>query len=103
VEHHPAPIVREHALVVIEPAGFKLGRRNTSHAMRPEMALLHELDEFLAALGVAELVERLGLDLADAFAGDVEDGADFFEGAGEVAAADAEAQAQDLLLRVRSG
>jgi hypothetical protein len=56
--------------------------------------------ELLAAARVAQLAERLGLDLADALAGDLEVLADLFEGVVALLA-DAEAHAQDLLLARR--
>jgi hypothetical protein len=49
--------------------------------------------------GVLELADGLGLDLADALAGDLEDAADLFEGVG-VAVADAVAELDDLALAV---
>jgi len=43
--------------------------------------LLQIVAELFGAGGVAELAQRLGLDLADALSGDVELAADLFEGA----------------------
>ena len=51
----------------------------------------------LVATGMTELLERLGLDLADTLAGDLEDVADLFEGAG-VAVLEPEAQLEHLPL-----
>ena len=56
-----------------------------------------ELPQALAALRVAQLGERLGLDLADPLAGDAELAADLLERLG-LAAVEAEAQPHDLLL-----
>ena len=53
---------------------------------------VQEVLQLLAAAGVAELAQRLGLDLADALARDVELLAHFLERAG-AAVLDAEAQA----------
>ena len=53
--------------------------------------------ELLAAVRVAELGQRLRLDLADALAGDAELAADLFERAG-LAVLEAEPQPHDLLL-----
>ena len=58
---------------------------------------VQEVLELLAAAGVTELAQRLGFDLADALARDVELLADLFERAG-TAVLDAEAQLQDLPL-----
>src|ERR1043165_2786518 len=65
-----------------------------------ERLVLDERLEALAARRVAQLAERLRLDLADALAGDLEVLADFLE---RVIAllADAEAHAEDLLLARR--
>ena len=43
--------------------------------------LFEEVAEFFGAVGVAELAQCLGFDLADALAGYAEVFADFFEGA----------------------
>src|SRR4029453_1813939 len=64
--------------------------------------LLQVVAELLAAGGVAQLGEGLGLDLADALAGDAEFAADLLQGAG-VAVGEAEAELDDLLLPLREG
>ena len=61
------------------------------------IGLVQEVLELLAAAGVTELAQRLGFDLADALARDVELLANLFERAG-TAVLDAEAQLQDFLL-----
>jgi hypothetical protein len=58
---------------------------------------LQVVAELLAAGGVAQLGEGLGLDLADALAGHAELAADLLQGAG-VAVGEAEAELDDLLL-----
>ena len=60
------------------------------------MASVQKVLEFLAAAGVAQLAERLGLDLADALARDIEFLADLLKRAG-AAVLNAEAQLEDLL------
>ena len=61
------------------------------------IGLVQEILELLAAAGVAQLAQRLGLDLADALARDVELLADLFERTG-TAVLNAEAELQDLFL-----
>ena len=61
------------------------------------MGLVQEVLELLAAAGVAQLAQRLGLDLADALARDIELLADLFKCAG-TAVLDTEAELQDLFL-----
>src|SRR5688572_8197737 len=56
---------------------------------------LEEALELAEACWVADFAERLGFDLADAFAGDAKLAADLFEGAG-VAIGQAEAKFEDL-------
>ena len=51
---------------------------------------------------MAHLAQRLGLNLADAFAGDVECPADFFERA-RISVHQAEAQGEHFLLAIRQG
>ncbi len=85
------------------PAPSGAGGLSVVHLVAGCPALFHELDQFFSAAGVAQLVERLGLDLAHAFARHVEDRADLLQRAREVVAADAEAQAQHLLLAVGEG
>ena len=63
---------------------------------------LEEAPQLLRARGVLELPDRLGLDLADALAGDLEDPADLLERVG-VAVAQAVAELDDLRARGRSG
>ena len=58
-----------------------------------------ELPEALGSLRMAELGERLGLDLTDTFAGDAELLTDFLERLGS-SAVEAETQPHDLLLAV---
>src|SRR5918992_1933368 len=75
----------------------------TGRPLQLTLALLFEVvAELLAAGGVAQLGEGLGLDLADALAGDPELAADLLEGAG-VAVGEAEAELDDLLLPLREG
>src|SRR6185437_4590623 len=71
-------------------------------AGRPQRSALDEALELLRAARVAELAERLRLDLADALAGHLEVLADLLEGVIALLA-DAEAHAQDLLLARRQG
>ena len=61
---------------------------------------IQEAAQFPRAAGVLELPERLGLDLADAFAGNRELLADFFQGVVGVHA-DSEAHAQHPFLARR--
>ncbi len=61
--------------------------------------MVQEAFEFSGADGVLELADGLGLDLADALAGDFEDAADLFERVG-VAVADAVTQLDNLALAV---
>lgn len=58
--------------------------------------------EFAGADGMLKFADGLGLDLADAFAGDLEDASDFFEGVG-VAVADAVAEFDDFAFAVGEG
>src|SRR5699024_7089892 len=60
-------------------------------------ASVQKVLQFLAAAGVAQFSEGLGLDLADALPGDVEFLAHFLQGAG-AAVLNAEAELQHLLL-----
>src|SRR5882672_5288705 len=73
-------------------------RRGAWGALRgpPSQLILDEGAEVAAAQGVAELPERLGLDLPDTLARHLEALPDLFEGVLALFA-DAEAQAQDLL------
>lgn len=61
------------------------------------MEIIQELLQDGRAGGVAQFFERLVLDLADAFAGHLEDIADLFEGA-VVAVIDAKTEADDAFL-----
>src|SRR3990172_3992450 len=63
---------------------------------------LEEAPEFLGPRGVAELPERLGLDLADALAGDGKVLAALLQGV-LAAVGEAEAEAEHLLLARREG
>src|ERR1041384_4818050 len=69
---------------------------------RPTPRLVEEADELLAAGGLLALADGFGFDLANAFAGDLEDVADFFEGVA-VAVAEAVAELDDLALAVAQG
>src|SRR6185437_13319984 len=71
-------------------------------AGRPQRSALDEALELLRAARVAELAERLRLDLADALAGHLEVLADLLEGVVALLA-DAEAHAEHLLLARRQG
>src|SRR6476469_27627 len=68
--------------------------------VRPASALVEEAAQHAAAAGMLQLPQRLGLDLADAFAGHRELLADFFQRVIGVHA-DAEAHAQYALLARR--
>ncbi len=74
-------------------------RRPVSH---PHDAAGEEAFEFSCSHGVLELSDGLGFDLSDAFAGDFEDSADFFEGVG-IAVADAVAELDDFAFAVGEG
>src|SRR5262245_54988009 len=74
------------------PAIRTIGMNNAA-----EGSVFRERGELAGVRGVAQLAQRLGLDLADALAGDAEHFSDLLEGVvGH--AADAEPHAQDLLL-----
>ena len=60
---------------------------------------VEEADQGAGAVGLLQLADGLGFDLADAFAGDGEDLADFFQRVG-VAVGQAVAQAEDFPLAV---
>src|SRR6185312_9847056 len=87
-------------------------RIKTSPAMRglferceltPRLFQIEETAQLLAARGMTQLAQRLGLDLADAFAGHVELLADLFQGVVSIHV-DAEAHAQHLrLARSKAG
>ena len=62
--------------------------------------MVEEALEFASADGVLEFSYGLGLDLPDAFAGNLEDSADFFEGIC-VAVADAVAEFDDFAFAIR--
>src|SRR5690554_994219 len=79
------------------PAGlFRWGwRTRLAPRARSPVLLVEEGAQRLGAAGVAQLAQRLGLDLADPLAGDVELLADLLEGVVGVHV-DAEAHAQHL-------
>ena len=84
------------------PPGVGRRAHGLAVARRPlptDGALVEELPQPLRVAVGVELVERLGLDLADALARDAEPLADLLEGAG-LLAAEAEAELQDLALAV---
>src|SRR5579863_5779321 len=68
-----------------------------SRSVRPRPSTVQEAAQLAAAARVLELAQGLGLDLADALAGDGELLTDLFQGVVGVHA-DAEAHAQDALL-----
>src|SRR5512147_3337904 len=96
-----------HRSITFSPsrAPFVGGSPEPLPAPRPFVSLplvLHEALEPLGPRGVAELAQRLGLDLADALAGHLEVLADLLEGVVALLP-DAEAHAEDLLLARRQG
>src|SRR6187399_2867086 len=75
--------LRHGAMLAGSVRGRRVGsRRPAAGDGRPRVPLLEVVLELAAAGRMAELAQRLGLDLADAFAGDVELLADLFEGPG---------------------
>ena len=70
---------------------FSLQFKKSQVSNFPVMSLIEEIFELLAAAGMAELTQRLGLDLADALACDIELLADLFKRA-RTAVLDAEAE-----------
>src|SRR5258708_19928410 len=102
----PAAMVRDAALRAALTTRRELLQGTTNQAPHPEElraakrlegSAFREGRELAGAGGVAQLFERLGLDLPDTLAGDPEGLADFGERV-VVGAADAEAHAQDVLL-----
>src|SRR5262245_36888356 len=87
-QKHSAPANEAGALELLDTRGTLSG---------PTLSILDERPEIAATQRVAQLPERLGLDLADALARHLEALADLFE---RVLAlfADAEPEPQDLLL-----
>ena len=80
----------------VERAKDVIESRKATPADRRSVAV-EVVAQLLAAVGVAELGQRLGLDLADALAGDAELPPDLLERAG-LAVVEPEAQPHDLLL-----
>ena len=84
-----------------EKAGRPLAvRQKTRSREGREDLSVQEVLQLLAAGGVAELAQGLGLDLADALTGDVKFLAHFLQGTG-AAVLNAEAELQHLLLSGR--
>src|SRR2546422_940649 len=83
-----------------EPAALPLSYGPVGSQVHERTSRLEEAPQFLGARWMAQLPQRLGLDLPDAFAGDCEVLADLLQGV-LAAVGEAEAQAQYLLLAGR--
>lgn len=61
-------------------------------------ALFHKLNQLTAARRVAQFIQRLSLNLANALASNIEYGSNLFKGAREVIASQTKSEPQNLFL-----
>ena len=94
------PTLNCHRRPVRRPTSPGAARRPDGRPRRAPLLAVEVVAELLAAVGVAQLGQRLGLDLADPLAGDAELLAHLLERAG-LAVVEAEAQPHDLPARGR--